>query len=198
MSEQLRIWAGVTGFMAAAALVALVLFFALARPFGAEQRQWSWLGPVNDWLMVLSAGPWIVATVLVAVRAHLDGAWWILSGAVIVGIAAMAVVTLTMLAGRTGLGLQVAVTLPATVLAFTWAAVATYAAARRAVVPDGVATLALVLLIALVAGGAVVAISFLVPEGPVRTALWVLGGVPAGLAWIGYPALWLSIAATAR
>ena len=198
MSEQLRIWAGLTGFMSAAGLVALVLFFALARPYGAEQRQWSWLGPVNDWLMVLSAGPWIVATVLLAVRAHLTGAWWILTGAVAIGIAAMTVVTLTMLAGWTGLSLQTAVALPVTVLAFLWAAIATYAAARRAVVPDGVATLALVLLVALVVGGAIIALSFLVPEGPARIALWAVGGVPAGLAWLGYPAVWLAVAATAR
>ncbi len=33
VTEQVRIWAGLTGFMSAAALVALVLFFALARPW---------------------------------------------------------------------------------------------------------------------------------------------------------------------
>lgn len=198
MTEQLRIWAGVTGFMSAASLIALVLFFVLARPFGDEQRQWFWLGPVNDWLTVLSAGPWIVATILLALRARLDGAWWILTGAVAIGIAAMTVVTLTMLAGWTGLSLQAAVALPVTILAFVWAAIATSAAARRAVVPDGVATLALVLLIALVVGGAIVAIAFLVPEGPVRIALWAVGGVPAGVAWLGYPAVWLAVAATAR
>lgn len=198
MSEQLRIWAGVTGFMSAASLIALVLFFVLARPFGDEQRQWFWLGPVNDWLTVLSADPWIVATILFALRARLDGGWWILTGATIAGIAALAIATLAMLAGWTTLTVQAVVAVPSTVLAFVWAAVATSAASRRAVVPDGVATIALVLLIALVVGALAIGVSFLVPEGPVRIALWVIGGVPGGLAWLGYPAVWLGVAATAR
>lgn len=198
MTEQLRIWAGITGFMSAAALLALVLFFVLARPFGDEHRQWFWLGPVNDWLTVLSAGPWIVATILLALRARLDGAWWILTGATIAGIAAIALTTLAMLAGWTTLTVQSVVAVPATLLAFVWAAVATSAAARRAVVPDGVATIALVLLLALVLGGIVIGVSFLVPEGPFRVALWVIGGIPGGLAWVGYPVVWLGVASTAR
>lgn len=198
MSEQLRIWAGLSGFTNAAALIALVLFFALATPFGDARRQWFWLGGVNDWLSVFAAGPWIVATVLLAARAHLDGAWWILTGAVIAGIAVLAILTLTMLAGWTTLLLQSVVSVPTVVLAFVWAAVATRSAVEHAVLPGWLATLALVLVIALLAGGALVAVSFLVPEGPIRIALWVIGGVPAGFAWVGYPALWLSIAATAR
>lgn len=198
MTEQLRIWAGVAGFMNAAALISLVLFFALAMPFGDARRQWFWLGGANDWLAVLSAGPWIVATVLLAVHAHLRGAWWILTGAVVVGIAAMAILTLTMLAGWTTLGLQSAVSVPVVLLAFVWAAVVLHAAAGRAAVPQWVATLAVVLLIALVVGGVLVGLSFLVPEGPVRVALAVTGGIPGGLAWVGYPVLWFCVAATAR
>ena len=47
-------------------------------------------------------------------------------------------------------------------------------------------------------GAVVVGVSFLVPEGPLRTVLWVVGGIPGGLAWVGYPAVWLCVAATAR
>jgi hypothetical protein len=52
------------GLLSLAALVALVFYFALATPFGVEQRQWSWLGPVNDWISVIGAVPWIVALII--------------------------------------------------------------------------------------------------------------------------------------
>ena len=198
MTEQVRIWAGLTGFMSAAALVALVLFFALARPWSDVQPGWFWLGPVNDWLSVLGAGPWIVATVLLAVHARLGGAWWMLTGVVAAGIAALAVVTLLMLAGRTDLSVQTVTAVPVTVLAFVWTAVATSAAVRQAVLPGWVAGVAIALVVALVVGAVVVGVSFLVPEGPLRTVLWVVGGIPGGLAWVGYPAVWLCVAATAR
>ena len=41
MNEQLRIFAGLQGFVSAAGLVALILFFALAMPFGAEHARWA-------------------------------------------------------------------------------------------------------------------------------------------------------------
>ena len=57
MTDQLRIWAGLHGFVSAGALLSLLLFFALAMPFGTERRQWWWLGPVNDWLSVIGVVP---------------------------------------------------------------------------------------------------------------------------------------------
>ena len=71
MTDQLRIFAGLQGFVSAAGLLALILFFALATPYGAEQRRWAWFGPVNDWLYVLGAAPWIIASVLLVVRGGL-------------------------------------------------------------------------------------------------------------------------------
>ncbi|MFT4137346.1 hypothetical protein [Microbacterium sp.] len=195
MAEQVRIWAGVTGFLSAASLLALVLFFALARPWGDVQAGWFWLGPTNDWLSVLGAVPWIVATILLARHARLGGAWWVLTGAVVAGIAAMAIVTLVMLAGRTTLEVQTITALPAVLLAFVWTAIATSAAVRQGALPGWVAGLAVALVVALVVGALLIGVAFLVPEGPSRVVLWVVGGVPGGLAWLGYPAAWLCIAA---
>src|SRR5829696_2792487 len=112
MTEQLRIFAGLQGFLSAAGLIALVLFFALATPFGAEQRRWAWLGPVNDWFYVLGAAPWIVASVLLVVRVRGGALLWVLTGILCVLIAAGALVTALMLAGRVGLNVQFLVATP--------------------------------------------------------------------------------------
>ncbi|MGR2752714.1 hypothetical protein [Agromyces arachidis] len=196
-AEQVRISAGLQGFISLASLVALVLFFALAAPFEGGPSRWSWLGPVNDWLTVIGAVPWIVATVLLALHLR-AGPWlWALSVAASVGAAAIAVVTLLMLSGRVGLDAQAVVSLAATVVAFAWMAAASANAAGQAAVPRWPAVLALAMLIALVVGAALAGIGFAVPAGsPVQTALYVGAGVIGGLAWLAFPAWWLIVAAT--
>ena len=96
MTDQLRIFAGLHGFVSAAGLLALLLFFALATPFRAEQGRWAWLGPVNDWLYVLGAAPWIIALVLLVVRVRGGLLLWVLTGILCVLITAGAIVTALM------------------------------------------------------------------------------------------------------
>ena len=93
MTDQLRIFAGLQGFVSAAGLLALLLFFALATPFGAEQGRWAWLGPVNDWLYVLGAAPWIVASVLLVVRVRGGALLWVVTRILCILIATGAIVT---------------------------------------------------------------------------------------------------------
>lgn len=197
MSEQLRIWAGLNGFVSAASLMALALFFVLATPFGAERRQWSWLGPVNDWLSVLGVAPWIVAMLLLAVRVRAPSWFWVATFVVAAGVVVMAVVTLLMLAGRADLSQQAAVALPVTVAAFAWLGVAAYFAGRAAVVPSWVEVLAYALAGALLIGAAIVGVAFALPQAS-RMPLFVVGGVLGGLAWLGFPAWWLAVASTVR
>lgn len=91
MTEQLRIWAGLQGFISLAALFALALFFALATPFGTEQPRWSWLGPVNDLLAVFGAVPWIVVMILLAQRVHAGTLLWVFTIVTCIGVLAIAV-----------------------------------------------------------------------------------------------------------
>ena len=121
--------------MSAGASLSLVLFFALAMPFGTERRQWWWLGPVNDWLSVIGAVPWIIAMVLLAARARVPGWVWAATGLVAAGIIAGAVITLLMLAGRATLTLQAALALPVSVAAFAWMTVAASFAVSAVAVP---------------------------------------------------------------
>ena len=199
MTEQLRIWAGVQGFLSLAALVALALFFALARPFAAEQRQWFWLGPVNDWLSVIGAVPWITAMTLFALHIRAGASVWVLTIVAGLGVAALAVVTVFMLAGHADLRLQTLTAIPATVIGFVWAAVAAAAARSEGVLPPWVAIFAMALLVALLIGLAAGGAGYISPSGSgIQTALYIVAGVVGGAAWFGFPAWWLAVAATAR
>lgn len=197
-AEQVRIWAGVQGFVSLAAVVALALFFALATPFSGGTSRWSWLGPVNDWLSVIGAGPWIVAMILFAMRIRAAPWLWVLTAIACLGAAAIAIVTLTMLAGRVGLVTQAVVALAATLVAFAWTAIAADRARSLAVVPAWVALLALAIVVALAVGAIVMGIGFVAPAGSAaQTTLYVVGGAIAGLAWFAFPVWWLAVASTA-
>lgn len=191
MTEQLRIFSGLQGFVSAAGLLALLLFFGLA--FGAEARRWAWLGPVNDWLYVLGAAPWIVASVLLVLRVRGGAPLWILTGVLCVLIVAGAVVTMLMLAGKVGLSAQFAVAGPMTFVGFIWLWPASAAAVGAAALPRWVLVYAIALLVAMLVGGAIVGAAFLLPEAA-RMPLFIVGGIPIGLAMIGFPAWWLIVA----
>ncbi|GAA1061702.1 hypothetical protein [Agromyces bracchium] len=198
-AEQVRIWAGLQGFVSLAALIALALFFLLATPFSTPQSRWSWLGPVNDWLAVIGAVPWIVAMVLLA-RYVAAGPWmWALTVAACVGAAAIAIVTLFMLAGVAGLQLQAIVSLGATVVAFAWAAFAGSLAQDAGLVPGWIATLAVAMVVALVVGGILGVVGYATGAGSsVQATLYVVAGVVGGLAWLAFPVWWIGVASTLR
>lgn len=120
MTDQLRIFAGLQGFLSAASLLALILYFTLGTPFETEQRRWAWLGPVNDWLYVLGAAPWIIASVLLVVRGRGGTLLWGLTVVLCVLVAAGATVTALMLAEKVGLNVQYLVTTPMTIVGFIW------------------------------------------------------------------------------
>ncbi|GLK28763.1 hypothetical protein GCM10017608_26980 [Agromyces luteolus] len=198
-TEQVRIWAGLQGFVSLAALVALVLFFTLATPFSTPQPRWSWLGPVNDWLAVIGAVPWIVAMVLLA-RHLTAGPWlWALTVLACIGAAAIAIVTLLMLGGLADLQAQTIVSVVATVVAFAWAAVAAVVAREAGVLPAWLAVLAIAITAALVATAIAGGIGFLAPDGSaLRSTLFGVAVVLGGLAWIAFPVWWLAIASNLR
>lgn len=195
MTEQLRIFAGLQGFLSAAGLIALVLFFAL----GVQDRRWAWFGPVNDWLYVLGAAPWIVASVLLMLHARAGALLWGLTIVVCLLIAAGCVVTLLMLAGRVGLGAQIAVSTPMTLLGFVWLWPAAAAVVDAAALPRWMLVFSIVVLVAFAVGGAVVGAAFLLPaESTARSVYFVAGGIPVGLAMAAFPAWWLLVAAHVR
>ncbi len=199
MADQLRIFAGLQGFVSAAGLLALLLFFALATPFGTEQTRWSWLGPVNDWLYVLGAAPWIIAAVLVVARFRGGALLWVLTGVLCILIAAGAIVTLLMLAGKVGLNVQFLVATPMTLAGFVWLWPAAAAAVSSAALPSWFLPLSISILLAFAVGGAVVGTAFLLPADSVaRMVLYIAGGIPVGLAMVAFPTWWIILAANLR
>jgi hypothetical protein len=199
MTEQLRIFSGLQGFVSAAGLLALVLFFTLATPFGAEQRRWSWFGPVNDWLYVIGAAPWIVASVLLVIRVRGGALLWTLTVALGILVAAGAIVTLLMLAGKVGLDTQVLVAAPMTLVGFIWLWPAAAAAVRAAALPPWLLPFSIAVLLAFVIGSALVGAAFVLPaDSPARMVLFIVGGVPIGLAMVAFPAWWLIVASNLR
>lgn len=195
MTEQLRIFAGLQGFISATSLLALLLFFALATPFGDAQPRWAWLGPVNDWLYVLGAAPWIIASVLLVVRVRGGSLLWVLTGILCLFIAAGAIVTALMLAGKVGLNLQTLVATPMTLVGFIWLWPAAAAAVDAAAVPSWMLPFSIVALLTFVVGIIVIGGAFLVPaDSTIRTVLYFAGGIPVALAMIAFPAWWLIVA----
>ncbi|MEO6310612.1 MAG: hypothetical protein ABIO33_07990 [Leifsonia sp.] len=199
MTDQLRIFAGLHGFVSAAGLLALLLFFALATPFRAEQGRWAWLGPVNDWLYVLGAAPWIIALVLLVVRVRGGLLLWVLTGILCVLITAGAIVTALMLAGKVGLNVQFLVATPMTLVGFIWLWPAAAAAVGASAVPSWVLPLSVVVVLAFVVGGVVVGGAFLLPtDSATRMVLFVAGGLPLALAMIAFPVWWVILASNVR
>ncbi len=195
MTEELRIFSGLQGFVSAAGLLALILFFALAAPFGSGQSRWAWFGPVNDWLYVLGAAPWIAASVLLVIRVRAGMLLWTLTVVLCVLVAAGAIVTALMLAGKVGLNVQFAVATPMTLVGFIWLWPAAAAAVSAAALPQWVLPFSIVVLLAFVAGGALVGAGFLLPaESATRMVLFVAGGVPVALAMVAFPAWWIVVA----
>lgn len=199
MADQLRIFAGLHGFVSAAGLLALILFFALATPYGAEQRRWAWFGPVNDWLYVLGAAPWVIASVLLVVRVRGGAMLWALTGILCILVAAGAIVTALMLAGKVGLNVQFLVATPMILVGFVWLWPAAAAAVSAAAVPTWILPFSIAVLLAFVVGGAVVLGAFLLPaDSWIRLVLFIAGGIPIALAMIAFPAWWIILASNVR
>ena len=121
------------------------------------------------------------------------------TGVLCILIAAGAIVTALMLAGRVGLNVQFLVATPMILVGFVWLWPVAAAAVGAAALPSWILPFSIVVLLAFVVGGCVVGAGFLLPEdSTARMALFVAGGIPIGLAMVAFPAWWLVVASTAR
>ncbi|REJ05118.1 hypothetical protein DY023_11085 [Microbacterium bovistercoris] len=184
------------GYVGVASALALLLFFALADPFGANLRTWSWLGPANDVLSMVMVPAQTIAMVLLWHALRPAPVVAVLTGLTIVALVAGAVVTGRMLAGEATLDTQFLFAIPMIVLMF-----ATLLAAGLRVLRDrrhptviGRRTARW----AMITGGAGIAamllfaLAYAFPAGSAgQLAFFIVGGVPGAVAYVGYPVWWL-------
>jgi hypothetical protein len=181
---------GVTGI---AANVLLALFFALAEPFSGSTNAASWLGPVNDWLML----PQFAALVPVALALgrRLPATRWVraLTAAGVLAMAAIVLAQLALVLGLVAFDVQMGVVVGAIVVLFLWLLGVSLVGHRTGLLPRPVTRTGVLLGTSLPVGAALVAAGLLVPS-PARWALWAPGFAIGGAGWLALPVLPLLVA----
>ncbi|QUY63428.1 Hypotetical protein [Gulosibacter molinativorax] len=127
-----RAWSLTAGYLSIMSALALILFFALADPYGAQLPRWMWLGPANDVLSMALAPVIAIAAVLLWRRLGgvLLGLFTVLLG---LGNMVLAVVTGLMLAGAATLETQTIFAVPMIIAMFVWLVLAGLQNRKRSV-----------------------------------------------------------------
>lgn len=194
----LRAWALVAGYVGVASALALGLFFALADPFGANLRTWSWLGPANDALTIAMAPAQAIAMVLLWRTIRPAPVVAALTWLTIAALAANAAVSGMLLAGTASLDTQYLFAIPMIILMFGALLAAGIRMLRDRREPPALgrrtARWAVVIGAAGIAALLLFSLAYLFPDGSAgQLALFIIGGVPGGIAYLGYPAWWLAL-----
>ncbi|MFC4138511.1 MULTISPECIES: hypothetical protein [unclassified Microbacterium] len=192
----LRAWALVVGYVGAASALALLLFFALADPFGVNLRTWSWLGPANDALSIVMAPGQAVAMVLLWQAMRPAPVVAVLTWLTIAALFAGAVVTAMMLAGLATLDTQYVFAIPMIVLMFAALLAAGLRVLRdrahQTAIAPGAARWAVITGASGIVALLIFALGFLFPAGSaVQLVVFIVGGIPGAIAYLGYPVWWL-------
>ncbi|KRE21762.1 hypothetical protein [Agromyces sp. Soil535] len=188
----LRTWAFATGYLGLASALALALFFGLADPFGVELRTWFWLGPASDVLSVALAPTQIVAAILLWRALAPSATLAALAVVMSLATAYMAVTTVRMLMGVATLDDQYVAAIPAIVLMFGFLLAVGLVGSRRDRMSRRLARWAVVIGAAGVAAMLAFAIGFALPAGSAgQWTVFVIGGIPAAIAYVAYPVWWL-------
>src|SRR4051812_3306402 len=145
--------APISGATGIAANVLLALFFALAEPFSDSSNAASWLGPVNDWLMVPQFAALI--PVAVALGRRLPATRWVraLTAAGAVAMAVLVLAQLALVLGLLEFEVQVGVAVGAIVLLYLWLLGASLVGHRTGLLPRPVTRAGVLLGTSLPAGG---------------------------------------------
>jgi hypothetical protein len=182
-------WAVATGTLGLLANLVLVLFFALATPWStAPDGGWSWLGPVNDVIIVAQYAAFL--PVPLALRKWLPDTRGVRAATVAALLAMLAVVVLQVLLIISVLTFETQVTyvVGAFLVVFGWILVVSRTAYRTAALPRRVAWAGLLIGSGFPLGLAVFGIAMLAPDGTLaRYVGFGIGGVIAGAAWLALP-----------
>jgi hypothetical protein len=185
-------WAVLSGIAGLVANVALILFFALSRPWTSEVSGFAWLGPANDATIVVQFAALVPVALAAGARLGLA------RGVTATGVAAMVAVValqLVLLAGLLAFDVQVWAVTVCLAVTFGWVLAASRTG--RAARPRSVVRLGTTVGAGFLAGGAVLALGLALPAGsPVQYVVCGLGGLAALVGYLGFPVWPLVLART--
>jgi hypothetical protein len=186
--RQPRVAAWVSGAAGIVAGALLVMFFALADPYG-----WRWTGPANDVAVTVqfaafAPAAWALRRRLPATRAVRAG-----TVAAVFAMVVVAVLSLLLVAGALPYEAQLPAAIAAFLVVYAWLLVADLAAHRARTLPRRVTRTGLLLAVAFLVGMVLTGAGLVLPAPAGRIALWP-GLALAFPGWLGLPAYPLFLA----
>jgi hypothetical protein len=190
-----RTWAWLSGWSGVAAGILLVLFFALADPFGTAEPVggWTWTGPANDVAVALQFATFV--PVAWALRGRLPATRAVRAGTVaaVIAMVAAAVLQVLLVAGVIPFETQLPFVMVAFVVVFGWLLGADFAAHRSRTLPRPLTRVGLLLGAGFIVGMLLAAAGLLLPGPAGQVVLWLGLGV-GSVAWLALPAFPLLLA----
>jgi hypothetical protein len=190
-----RTWARVSGWSGIVAGILLVLFFALADPFGAGEAggRWAWTGPGNDIAVAVQFATFV--PVAWALRGLLPATGAVRAGtiAAVTAMVAAALLHALLVAGVIPFETQLPFVMVAFVVVFGWLLGASLAAHRSRALPRPLTRVGLLLGAGFTVGMLLAGAGLLLPGPAGQVVLWLGLGVGC-VAWLALPAFPLLLA----
>jgi hypothetical protein len=184
-----RTWAWLSGWSGVAAGILLVLFFALADPFGTAEPAggWAWTGPANDVAVAVQFATF--APVAWALRRRLPATRAVRAGtiAAVLAMVAAAVLHALLVAGVMSFETQLPAVMVAFIVVFGWLLGTNFAAHRSRALPRPLTRVGLLLGAGFVVGMLLAGAGLLMPGPAGRVVLWLGLGV-GSVGWLALPA----------
>ena len=183
-------WALVSGVLGVVANVLLLAFYLLSQPWQPGDRPYGWVGTVNDVFVAAQYAALIPVAIGLrgAMQRHrLQWVNWL-------GIAAMALIVVLqvlLVGGLMRFNVEIFPVSAGIVVTFGWVAAVIRIGTREGALSGRLATVSTGLVVAFVAGLALVGLSLILPQKSVPGyAAFGIGGAFGLLAWLGFP-FWL-------
>ncbi len=183
-------WALVSGVTGVIANVALILFFALAQPWGAANPQFMWLGTANDAIIVVQFAAFIPVALALLDRLPAGRTVQLATAAAVAAMGAVMTLQLLLIAGLLSFEVQVYPVTAAFAVVFGWVLTTSRTGYRTGALPRRAARIGLFLGSSLPVGLFVAAVGLLIPDGVAARYIPIaLGVVVAASGWLALP-LW--------
>jgi hypothetical protein len=183
-----RYAAAASGGAGLVAILLLVLFFALARPFDDEVTAYSWLGPANDVAVVVQFAALVPVPAALSRRLPATRGVRVATVAAMVAAAAVVVFQALLVAGLLDFGVQVLLVSASFLVVFGWIVAVSSAGHRTGLLPRQVTRFGLLVGASYPVGVAIAAPALLFAGGSAaRYAFLVPGLLIGAVGWLAMP-----------